>query len=106
MAVLRTLAILSWSGKTQTTTRKPQNQDGGAGDSISTVHGSQSTRISHLEGKPNEKSLDTDRQSILVAALFFFARDVILKMEIIWSFDIETSELVREANISSASSNV
>ena len=37
--------------KTQTTTRKPQNQDGGARDSISTVHGSQSPRISHPEGK-------------------------------------------------------
>ena len=31
--------------------KTPQNQDGGARDSISTVHGSQSARISHPEGK-------------------------------------------------------
>lgn len=88
--------------KTQTTTRKPQNQDGGAGDSISTVHGSQSTRISHLEGKGNDKPLHTDGRSILKAVLFCLHLTSFWKWRLFAPFDIVTSELVREANISMA----
>lgn len=44
----------------QTTTRISQNQDGGAGDSISAVHGSQSPRISHPEGKQKLKLTNSD----------------------------------------------
>lgn len=55
-------ALCGWRKKrkkmkthTQTTSsREAQNQDGGAGDSISTVNGPQSPRIPHLEGKTRE----------------------------------------------------
>ncbi len=66
MAVVSTKAILSCSKKTQTTTRKSPNQDGGARDSISTVHGSQSPRISHPEGK---RKLELARTSSLTVLL-------------------------------------
>lgn len=76
---------------------KPQNQDGGAGDSVSTVHGPQSPRISNLEGKTWRNGGISKAQLLFCWYSVLYLRCCLQRNRNICWFG---EELDREANVS------